>query len=281
MNKILFFLFLLFVTVVPFQPTAEALRITLKRVVFEGPKRAEVLTVINNSDREETYRLGWRHFKMTENKGLEYVPDDALISDIKPVTDMVRYAPRRFTVPPKSSQQIRLILRTPANLPDGEYRSHFWVNPEANTEVLRREAIEKNKKRGVKNGVSMSMLTGITIPIIVRKGNLSVAVSVSDFAAEDVGDSIKTNFSLVKEGDRSSFGEVRLTCNEASNPYVLKLSRGVAIYPEIDKRNFNFRIDKEVGQAPCNTLTLSYTETDGYGGDVLETLSRETITVKR
>ncbi|MCI5060767.1 MAG: hypothetical protein MRY79_06825, partial [Alphaproteobacteria bacterium] len=55
--------------------SADALRITLKRIVFEGPKRAEVLTLINNSNEEKTYRVAWRHFRMTPDKSLVAVPD--------------------------------------------------------------------------------------------------------------------------------------------------------------------------------------------------------------
>ena len=40
---------------------------------------------------------------------------------------MIRYAPRRVTVPPGGSQQIRILLRRPRDLEPGEYRSHLWI----------------------------------------------------------------------------------------------------------------------------------------------------------
>ena len=46
----LFAILAVFFTAAVCVPAADALRITLKRVVFEGNKRAEVITIINNTD---------------------------------------------------------------------------------------------------------------------------------------------------------------------------------------------------------------------------------------
>ncbi len=40
-----------------------------------------------------------------ENKGLEAVPEDNLPPEVKPSKDMVRFSPRRFTLPAKASSQ--------------------------------------------------------------------------------------------------------------------------------------------------------------------------------
>ena len=281
MKKILMFFSVLVLTSVLFLETAQALRLTVKRIVFEGPKRAEFITVINNSDKEETYRLGWRHFRMTENSSLEFVPDDQLTDDIKPVVDMIRFAPRRFTVPPRSSQQVRIVLRTPANLPDGEYRSHLWVHPEADVEELRAEAIERDRQRGVKQGVSLSMLTGVTMPIIVRKGAFEATASVANLNAAHNGGFIDVSYSLLREGQNSVYGEVEYICNPDSTPYTLKLTRGVAIYPEVTQRNFNFRIPKLEGVPACSNLAVSFVEAQGFAGERGQILAQAKTQIKQ
>ena len=241
---------------------SQALRITLKRVVFEGPKRAETITLINSSDKEETYRLGWRHFRMTSDKSLVAVPDDQLTPDIKPVVDMVRFSPRRFTVPARSSQQIRMMLRLPADLPDGEYRSHLWVRPEADVEELKLQAKKQEEKTGAKGGVSLTMLAGVTMPVIVRKGNLQATVSIEGLRATESGGFITTSYSLIREGDRSTYGDIEYVCNPGADAYLLRSTKGIAIYPEINQRNFNLRIEKEIGKPRCATLAVTYTLVD-------------------
>lgn len=254
--------------------TANALRITLKRVVFEGSKRAEVLTLINNSSEEKTYRIGWRHFEMTPDKSLVAVEDDQLPPGIKPVTDMIRFAPRRFTIPPNSSQQVRLMLRMPAGLEDGEYRSHLWIRPEADTEELKlRREMEKQGRQGV----SLRMLAGVTMPVIVRKGALNASVEVGGLRASKTTGFIDVAFRLTRQGNRSVYGDIEYVCNGGA--YVLKSTRGIAIYPEVDYRDFSLRIARQPDQPSCNSLTVKFAETSGFAGEEVRVLAEATTPV--
>lgn len=280
-KKIFIFAIIFSVCFVATQNNAEALRITLKRVVFEGPKRAEVITIINNTDKEKTYRLGWRHFRMSPDKSLVAVPDDELTPDIKPVVDMVRFAPRRFTMPPKSSQQVRMMLRLPANLPDGEYRSHFWVRPEADVDDLKAVAQQKQAQSGSKGSVTLQMLAGVTMPVIVRKGNLQASATIEDFSARESGGFVDASFSIVRDGNRSLYGDIDYICNRGAGEYAIKVTRGIALYTEVAQRNFNFRIEKAPNQPRCNTLSIMFSETDGFIGDTKQVLAEATASVSQ
>lgn len=255
--------------------SAQALRITLKRVVFEGPKRAEVLTIINSSDEERTYRLGWRNFIMTADKSLVALGEgEEPPANAKMVEDMVRFAPRRFTLAPKSSQQVRMILRTPSGLEDGEYRSHFWVRPEEDVKELRLKAEKRAAQEGRKSGgVSLTMLAGVTMPVIVRKGSLNASASISSLRAAETGGYVDIGFSLIREGNRSIYGDISYVCNEGSGAYTLRTTRGIAVYTELNQRNFNLRIEKSPGQPRCSSLTVTFTQTDGFQGGAKATLA--------
>lgn len=280
MKRILWLSVFAFLAVFLVFDPAQALRITLKRIIFEEGRRAEVITIINNTADPQTYRLGWSHFRMSMDKGLTAVPDDQLTGDIKPVVDMVRFAPRRFTVAPGSSQQVRMMLRMPADLPDGEYRSHFSVQPEADVEKDRAKAIKRNKAHGSSGGVSMTMLAGVTMPVIVRKGNLTADVSLVDFDAVGSGGFITTQFSLMRSGDRSVYGDLYFTCNPEGGSYPLKELRGIAIYTEVEQRNFSFRIEKPLDRPPCRALSVSFTEVDGFVGAPSGVLAEAVVTVR-
>lgn len=275
MKKIIVFItvFAIFVAVMAWD--ASAIRITIKRIVFEGAKRADSITVINSSIVPVTYRVGWRHFQMTEDKALKAIkPGDPLPAGIKPVTDMVRFAPRRFTIPPQSSQEVRIMFRTPKGLEEGEYRSHLWIRPEANIDDLRRLEEKKTKKGG---GVALKMLTGVTMPVIVRKGKLSSSLSFENASATDNGSAVNLSFVLLREGERSVYGDLVYTCNKGANEYELGANRGIALYPESNRRRFNVSLDKKPGQSACNSLTLSFGEKEGFGTPILGTIAEQSV----
>lgn len=264
-----------------FEP-AQALRITLKRVVFEGPKRAEVITLINNKDVPETYRLGWRNLKMTETDSLVEIKDgEPIPPGIKPASDMVVFAPRRFTIPPKSSQQIRMMLRMPANLPDGEYRSHFWVRPEAEVKDIREELLEKRKAAGKgANGVSVKLLAGVTMPVIVRKGNLSATAEIQNLNVTQTPGHIDVSFYLARSGDKSLYGDLDCICNAGSGgEYVLRNSKGNALYTEVNGRQFNLHIIKPQDKPACQNVTVKYLETDKFMGKEMGLLAQASAPV--
>lgn len=86
---------------------AQALRVSMKRIVFEGPKRSDIISIINNTSQEQTYRMGLKHYRMDAERSLVKLegPDDPAGADIKWADEMIRYAPRRVTVPPGGSDR--------------------------------------------------------------------------------------------------------------------------------------------------------------------------------
>lgn len=257
--------------------SVDALGVTVKRVTFEGAKRAEVITIINNSDVEETYRLGWKHFTMSEGGKLILSPEDDMSPEVKPSKDMVRFSPRRFTLKPRASQQVRMMLRMPSGVEDGEYRSHFWIHPEENVEAYRDR--DKPVKAG-RAGVSMHMLAGVTMPVIVRKGELDLSVSIEDLSVSRQEDSLLTRFVITREGAKSSYGDLDYVCNRGGDEYLLKFMRGVSVYAETDRRMFSIKIPKKQDKPPCASLTVRYMETDGFAGDAIGILAEAEVPVQ-
>ncbi len=256
--------------------SADAVAITVKRVVFEGPKRAEVITVINKSDKSETYRLGWKHMVMTQRDGIKAVPKDTLPAGVGPAEDMVRFSPRRFVLRSGESQQVRMMLRMPAGLADGEYRSHLWIRPEADVDEFKAQ-LKKKKK----TGTFMKMLAGVSMPIIVRKGALDLSVDIEGLSAQRLADGhFKVDFSLVRTGGKSSYGDLDLICNKGVGEYLLRFTRGISVYSELGRRDVSMKIPAKQGQAACSSVTVRYTATDGFVGDPVALLAEATASVQ-
>ncbi len=238
-----------------FSPDAWALKITLKRIVFEGPRRAEVLSIINNTGEEQAYRLSWRQMRMTE--------DDALVAvDTPPqgeaaahtVDSLVRYAPRRIVIPPGGTQQVRLMLTKPKDLADGEYRSHLWLQPEA-------DHVKFDTAKGgdaARPQVQLKMLTGMTLPVIVRHGVMSVKATINDarVTRNAEGKGLDVALTVGRQGNRSLYGDFKFTCDGG---VLAREVKGVAVYTDVTQRHMNFTVPFPAqGEASCKHLNIQY-----------------------
>ncbi len=178
-NKLYLFLILILATLSVFLSTntyaAGQLMVSPTRIVFESSERTKQVNLINNGSETGRYRISFVRRKMTEDGKFEAVAENepGMYSD-----DIVRFSPRQVTLQPGQSQTVRLMLRKKHEMKDGEYRSHmlFQSLPDpAATDI--NQLSDKGSK---KLTVQLIPVVGITIPVIVRQGELSSTVSLSD-----------------------------------------------------------------------------------------------------
>jgi len=251
------FLFVLVVSAVLMSVAqdAHALRMTMKRVIFEGAKRTEILSIVNNTAKEQVFRLGWRVMRMTEDGSLGYVEEGESMEGLMLAQDMIRYSPRRVVLSPGSSQQIRLMLRRPKDLAKGEYRSHFWIQPEEEAvKFTPDDSAPKPKSPKVK----ITMLTGMTLPVFIRNGDLSVSVSITDAKVVSDAGRTKVAMTLNREGGRSTYGSMQFYC--AGSDEMLHEVKGIAVYTEVTKRRVAFKVPspEKGGVAACSQVRIKY-----------------------
>lgn len=227
---------------------ALALRVTSKRVVFEGKKRADALVLINNSDEEQAYRLSLRSMRMTEDGSIVPVADGDAVADIQRADDMIKFAPRRVVMPPGGSQQVRLMFRRPESAAEGEYRSHFWIEPEHSA-----AAPEVPGESAQGTAVKISMLTGVSLPVIVRVGELAVAAAIVDGSLTRGADgSAQVQLTVTREGGRSLYGDMEFSCGGE----VVHRVNGLAVYTEVARRRMAFKL--RALPADCAAVDVVY-----------------------
>jgi hypothetical protein len=209
------------------QQGAGDLLVAPTRLELDGLRGTEV--VLNNIGSEPaTYRISLELRRMTADGGLVDV-DPANASDAeKTALEMIAYAPRRVTLQPNQPQQIRVGVRPPAELPDGEYRVHmlFRAIPDP-----RPATADPGPSDGI--AIELRPIYGVTIPVIVRAGQVSAQAGISNAHLITRDGRQGVSFDLSRTGNRSLYGDVRLV-RPGSDPIVL--SRGIAIYAEIDHR---------------------------------------------
>jgi len=231
------------------------------RLVLDGRKSAEV--ILNNVGQEPaTYRISVEFRRMNADGSLEDVasPTDR----DKLAEDMILYAPRRVTLAPREPQVIRVAARPPAGLPDGEYRVHMLFRAVPPATPVAAAAPNSQPK-----GISFALIPvyGVTIPVIVRLGNLQVTSSIENPQLETKDGKRSVALELTRSGDRSTFGEVRVLKAGVKDP--IAIQRAVAVYTEVGKRRVSVPIDEKFTGDPRGPVTIQYVETFDDGSNTL------------
>lgn len=208
------------------------LTITPTRLVFEGRTRSNVITLVNNGSQAATYRVSVVEMRMREDGSFERIGEDMDQSAVRSARGMFRYAPRQIDLQPGQTQSIRILLRKPPELPEGEYRSHMLI-----------QAIpKKGAGRSVESlggsgdlSINLTIIPGVTLPIIVRHGDLSATATLSDFslAPAEVGKSNPAlSFRINRNGTRSVYGDLTATYYPSgrNNGVVVSQIKLLAVY---------------------------------------------------
>jgi hypothetical protein len=149
---------------------------------------------------------------------------------------LVRFSPRRVELPPGLPQTVRLQLRLPADLPVGEYRSHLLfraVPISAPEEPVTSEPIKDLQ-------LTLRAIYGVSIPIIVRHGDLAAELRLSDPRVERVPDAepaTQLAVTLNRSGDCSVYGDLSAVLVRDGQPdLVVGVAKGLAVYTPNQRR---------------------------------------------
>jgi P pilus assembly chaperone PapD len=219
--------------------------LTPKRVVFEGNRTSESINLANSGKDTARYVVSLIHLKMKEDGSFEEITQaQAGALSAEPY---LRYFPRTVTLAPNEAQVIRVQLNKPAQIKPGEYRSHLYVRAVPLPTPLGQEAKEASSTIAVK----LVPVFGLSIPVIIRKGETNAAVAFSDLS---LNNSTKTvSFGLNRTGNASVYGDISVTHTAPDGKKtVVALVKGLAVYTPNPLR---------LVQLPLNTdATVDYTK---------------------
>lgn len=229
------------------------------RVTFENRDRTADIVLINPSNTAAvTYKLGWLNRAMTED-GNYKVLESPLNPEFDPETAIL-FSPRQVTLPPGGKQRIRLSLRRPADLPDGEYRAH--LNLQRVGAAQHRDIKSKNAPEGVT--VKMGMNFGIAIPVIVRQGgpyDSTATIGDPSFvpASADGKQPAKIKFYITRTGKYSTNGRVTVFWTPPGDKErQISVRTGVKVYHEINRLEVKMPMEKGLTQITGGSLRIIY-----------------------
>lgn len=247
------------------QPARADLLLVPQRIVFEEQDRAATLSLVNSGTETETYRISW--------KQLRQLPDGQYTEIQTPgpgehfADDMIRYSPRQITLQPGEQQTVRLMLRKPDNLPAGEYRSHLAFTAEPR-QIEAPSAAGNGKGKNL--GVQLAFVYGVSIPVIVRQGQLSASATLG-MTLKPSSSGYDVAAMIGRSGTESLYGDLVVNyLPPAGKPVQLQEIDGVSVLLPNNQRSTTIGVTLSPDQRrPGGQLQLIYRAPTEAGGGVL------------
>lgn len=232
------------------------------RVVLDGRRGGEVI-LSNVGSEEATYRVTLELRRMTPDGELEPVEEAKANLTEKAALEMIRYAPRRVTLPPDQPQAVRISARPGPDLPDGEYRVHmsFAAVPKVQPVVTEQPASPGGLT------INLTPIYGITMPIIVRKGALQVTAALENPRLVAGEDGPAFALDIARSGTASLYGDLLVLRRGEDEP--LFVARGLGVYPEIETRHTLFAISPDQAAALRGPVRVEFRQPLDDGGSLI------------
>lgn len=236
------------------------------RLILDGRRGGEVI-LSNVGNEEAVYRVTLELRRMTPDGELEPVDESAANAMEKAALEMVRYAPRRVTLPPGEPQAIRISARPGAELPDGEYRVHMSLSAVPKVAPVTPEAAPAD------GGFSIRIIPiyGITMPIIIRKGELQVTAGLANPRLEQSEQGPTFTVDITREGAASVYGDLLVYPQSGGDPVFV--ARGIGVYPELAARHSTFGLSPDQAAALRGPVRIELREPLANGGALIASLS--------
>lgn len=207
------------------------------RIAFEPRDRTKQVILINQSDKPQTYRLEWVEQLQTQEGN--YIPIQAP-EEFNTASEIVRFSPRQVRLQAGERQVVKLLARKPADLANGEYRSHLKftaipsdLNDETNDNV---------------QGIAMKvhLFLSYTIPVIVKQGETKVSASIDNVIKVDTEKGKRLKVTLSKQGSYGVSGDVvALQKNESGEEEVIARLNNVNLFHELNERTVTLQPVRE------------------------------------
>lgn len=230
------------------------------RFVLDESERSVAIDIINKGDARGSYRIEMVDMKMPETGSIR----ELMEGETEPysITDFVRISPRRVVLRPNEVQKVRILIRRPGDLPDGEYRSHLKVTlTEDNLDAI----ADENRSQNI--SIKIKPRLAFTVPIILRQGKTDYKVSIDDanvyYGERDMSREkpiLKLNFS--HEGTQSAMGDIKVShVGPDGTNTVVNFQPGIAIYRDTNRRIVDFPLSLPEGlKLQSGELYITYLE---------------------
>lgn len=250
------------------------LLITPRRVVFEGSVKTQELNLANTGKDTARYNVSIIQYRMNEDGSFVEItePDPGQNFADK----NIRFFPRSVTLAPNEAQVVKMQLTKTSTLTPGEYRSHVYFRA-----VPMEKALGEEETRKDSAGISVQLIPifGITIPVIIRIGESTTKVTLTDLGFEMANDTLpRLKMTFNRSGNMSVYGDISVKYTSPDGKVSdVGIVKGIAVYTPNTLRRFQLELKRlpEIDYRK-GTLTVEYnTQSD----DKSEKLAKAELTL--
>ena len=253
----------------PLRPALADLMVAPTRIVFDNKQRTAQLDLINSGAEPATYRISVVNRRMSETG--EFSAIDSPGPGEQFAGELLRYSPRQVVLAPGAGQTVRISLRKPADLPAGEYRSHLIFEKIAAAKGA--TSIEAQNAPAGEVSIQLTMLAGLSIPVIVRHGETAASVTLAglELLKPVAGQAATLAFVLQRSGNRSVYGDLGATFTpQGGAAQEVGKAGGVAVYTPNPLRRVKLELKPPAGLVLARgTLRVTFRDRPDAGGKLL------------
>ncbi len=237
------------------------------RVLLTESEKSGQIALRHKGDKAMRYRIDAVYYKMNKDGSMEKLADPA--KGERTAIDYFRFSPRQVTLEPEIEQVVRILVRFPPELSEGEYYAHLYF-----------EGIDEGDEKQVpvksKTGAQMMLKArmAVAVPIIVRKGKPELKVALDGLKTVKSPDGhLSYTVEVNKTGAANLYGDfvVLHTPEGSDKSNVVGQANGVSSY--IEKRVVTYPLS--VSTLDKGKLTVEVREPVASGGKVLATATTD------
>lgn len=230
------------------------------KLIFAGTQERVKIVKFKNKGRDSaTYKLSYIENRMTETGKLEIIetPDEGQLI----ASPYLRFYPRSITLAPGESQTVKIQLSRTNNLESGEYRSHLYIRAEEKAEPLE----EKNPLEKPQTiSIQLKPIYGISIPNIIRIGDVQVAAELKDISVIYDKDIPVLSMKVMRNGNHSLNGVLEVAYISSQGIKTSVGKKAVIIYSSIGLQKIAMNLKTPEGvKFNSGKLLITFTNSEG------------------
>jgi hypothetical protein len=221
---------------------SQDLLISPLRVVFEGTKKSQEISLANVGKDTAVYAISVKDYRMKEDGSFEEVTEpDAGQNFAGPY---IRFFPRKVTLAPNEAQVVKLQVIKSTQMAPGEYRSHLYFRPVLDETPL--GAVKAGRKDTGGISIQLTAIVGITMPVIIRVGDNTADATLSNLSLDISSDTPRLTITFNRTGNMSVYGDLKVEhISSSGKTQIVKTVRGIGVYTPINARRFRVDLDTD------------------------------------
>ncbi len=231
------------------------------QVTMEGRDRSNEIVLVNPSNDTNTYRISWTQLYQQEGNGGYLDATEEQKEQNTDLSDFAIFSPRQITLKPNETQVVRVGVRRPADLTDGEYKSHLRFEIIPSLSVREETFNELGEKE---NSLGAQIYTSYSIPIVYRSGSYDASFTIGEpsFSLNEKTSRVIVNVPITRTGIHGAVGQILVyyTPNGGERKLISQYGNA-SIFNEITTRNF--KINTTESQLNPGTLLIQYYKAEG------------------